>query len=370
MGDSPTVLLVTASFGNGHNQVASTLKQEFESKGVSSVHVVDMFRESFPVVNKTVQFLYKKSYMVGKRIYKMFYYKTDSLSSKNRFGWYMQLGIKTVQEKINELKPDIVIMTFPVAAISEFRKQSSHPFQLYTVVTDYCLHHAWMHENVDHYFVATNEIKQKMMSSHVKEDQISVFGIPIRKEFLQESESNQVKEDMNLKEDRKTVLLVAGADGVIRNIPDFAKKLLESSPDTQLLIVCGRNRSLYESLEPLATMYQNRFRLFGYVTDIHRLYAAADVLITKPGGITLSEAIAMKLPTILYRPVPGQEEENSRYFYEKGACVVVQEKERLVSQTIDLLKNTNQLSNMEHALEDMHYGNSAASIVTYTLSKQ
>ncbi|MCP8969296.1 MGDG synthase family glycosyltransferase [Ectobacillus ponti] len=359
----PKVLLITASFGNGHNQVSRVLKHAFEEFGIGNVEVCDLYAEAYPHWNEIAKFLYKQAFTIGPSLYKKFFYFMDKRYGTTATKWYMRLGEKKLEHILEEKKPDIIITTFPVGTVPELRKTKSYKFQLYTVVTDYCLHRTWVHEEIDRYYVATEAVKQKLCMNGVPAENIRVSGIPIRKEFEYARSRSRIMEKYKISPDYKKVLIVAGAQGVVKHIGWIAERLLED-PAVQLLIVCGRNEKLYQQLAVLQPFYGSRLQVFAYVEKIHELYEAADIMITKPGGITLSEAVAKKLPTVLYKPVPGQEQENSVFFNQAGAAVVLRNKEEVVRETLSLLHHTNRLQNMKYALEDLHKAGSSVLITS------
>ncbi|MCP8967229.1 MGDG synthase family glycosyltransferase [Ectobacillus ponti] len=359
----PKVLLITASFGNGHNQVSAVLKHTFEEFGIGNVEICDLYAQAYPYWNEFVKFLYKQAFTIGPSLYKRFFYFMDKRYGTKATGWYMKLGEKRLERILADQQPDIIITTFPVGTVPELRKTKRHKFQLYTIVTDYCLHRTWLHEEIDRYYVATEAVKQKLLGNGVPEDRIQVSGIPIRKEFeAARSRQHRMGTDETGPAYRR-VLILAGAQGVVKNIAWIAKKLLQDQA-VQLLIVCGRNKKLYRQLQALVMVYGARLRVFAYVDNIHELYEAADIMITKPGGITLSEAVAKKLPAVLYKPVPGQEQENSVFFNQAGAAVVLQDKKEVVKETLSLLHQTGRLQSMREALAGLYRAGSSSCITT------
>ncbi|MFD3448752.1 glycosyltransferase [Microbacteriaceae bacterium 4G12] len=360
MKKQPTILLITAGFGSGHNQASHALKHTFEEFGVGTIQIYDLYAEAYPYWNKAVQFLYRQSFNIGSPLYKMFFYGMDRMYGTKALSWYLKLGEKTLDDILEEKQPDIIITTFPVATVPEWRRKTQKKFQIYTIVTDYCLHRTWVHSEIDRYYVATEEVKQKVVQNGIPPEKIYVSGIPIRKEF--EIEKNEAMLVSNqLQSDRKKLLIMAGAQGVVKNIKWIATNILDRS-NVQVMIVCGQNQQLYKQLNKVQAEYGERLKLFGYVENIHELYEMADVMITKPGGITLSETIAKQLPTILYKPIPGQEKENSLFFCKIGASVAVQEKEDVVRESLHLLAHTNKLSEMRQALHRVHQKESAKQI--------
>ncbi|WP_051317124.1 MGDG synthase family glycosyltransferase [Ectobacillus panaciterrae] len=363
MRAQPKVLLFTASFGNGHNQVSHALKHTFQELGVGTVDIYDLYAEAYPYWNEAAKFLYKQSFTVGPSLYKLFFYGMDKMYGTKAGKLYCRLGEKKLETIIRDKNPDIVITTFPVGTVPEWRRRSRRNFRIYTVVTDYCLHSTWVHPEIDRYYVATEDVKQKIVKNGILPEDIYVSGIPIRKAFETERNTEYLLNKYGLQPHAKRLLIMAGAQGVVKNVKWIAANLLERS-DMEIVIVCGRNQQLYNQLNKLKNQHPQQLKLFGYVEDVHELYELADAMITKPGGITLSETIATKLPTILYKPVPGQEKENSLYFCKIGAAITVRDKESIVTETLHLLQHAQKLSEMRQALGQVHRQESAKQIVS------
>jgi processive 1,2-diacylglycerol beta-glucosyltransferase len=362
----PKVLLITASFGNGHHQVSRVLKHTFEEFGIGTVQVYDLYAEAYPRLNEAVKFLYNQAFKYGALMYKLFFYFMDNMYGTAATSWYLRLGERKLEALLQSEHPDIVITTFPVGTVPEWRKKTKGTFQLYTIVTDYCLHRTWLHDEIDRYYVATEEVKDKIRSNGITAEKIHVSGIPIRKEFEDSKNNGYIIQNYQLNPHDKKVLILAGAQGVVKNIKWITTRLLRES-NVQVIVVCGKNKRLYNQLQKISTKYEQQLKFFGYVENIHELYEVADIMITKPGGVTLSEAIAKKLPTILYKPVPGQEKENSMFFDKKGASVVLRNKEHVVQEALHLLHHSNKLDNMRKALENLYQKQSSYQITSNIL---
>ena len=316
----PTGLILTARYGSGHLQVANTLAHKFIQKGVDVI-VSDLFGESYPAISNITQSLLIKTFSYGPTFYKLFYYGTDKLNNKGLSQFSRYLGRKRLLELIAEHHPSFVISTFPLHSAPFVIKKSERFIPTYTVITDYCLHPYWINPLIDHYFVASEAVNTSLIKQNIPRNKITVSGIPTREEFELPIDKRTVYQTYQLSPFKRLITILAGADGVLKNVKQLCQFLL-SNPDYQIFIICGNNDNLYEKLRPLTVQFPRTFRLMGYVDKIHEIFAVSDCLITKPGGVTLSEALALQVPLILHQPVPGQERENARYFEQKGAALV------------------------------------------------
>lgn len=166
----------------------------------------------------------------------------------------------------------------------------------------------------------------------------------------------------NLSPDKKVLLIMAGAHGVLKNVKELCENLVHDD-QVQVVVVCGKNSSLKESLSSLEGDNADRLKVLGYVERIDELFRITDCMITKPGGITLTEATAIGVPVILYKPVPGQEKENAIFFEDRGAAVVVNRHEEILESVTSLLADEEKLNRMKDNIKSLHLPNSSEVIL-------
>ncbi|MCP8970991.1 diglucosyl diacylglycerol synthase [Ectobacillus ponti] len=369
MVNAPKVLILTAHYGNGHVQVANTLEKAFRQRGIQNVIVCDLFAESHPVITDITKYLYLKSYTIGKELYRLFYYGVEKIYDKKIAVWYANFGRKRLKSILQQEKPDIVINTFPIIAVPELKKQTGFSIPVYNVLTDFCLHKIWIHHHVDHYFVATDQVKERMVQTGVPWSRITVTGIPIRESFERLVDRDAIYAKYRLNRDKKLLLIVAGAHGVLGNVRELCESCAKL-PDVQVAVVCGKNEELRSELEQLRGQYGDALQVFGYIEHLDELFRITACLITKPGGITLSETIALQVPVILYKPVPGQENENAVFFEQEGAAVVIREEDEVFAQTKALLEDDRRLQQMREAMHRLYRPKSSSCIIEAILAEQ
>lgn len=152
MNTNKRVLILTANYGNGHVQVAKTLYEQCVRLGFQHVTVSNLYQESNPIVSEVTQYLYLKSFSIGKQFYRLFYYGVDKIYNKRKFNIYFKMGNKRLGELVDEHQPDIIINTFPMIVVPEYRRRTGRVIPTFNVMTDFCLHKIWVHENVDKYY--------------------------------------------------------------------------------------------------------------------------------------------------------------------------------------------------------------------------
>ncbi|MFC5530251.1 MGDG synthase family glycosyltransferase [Cohnella yongneupensis] len=361
----PSILIVYSTFGDGHLQVANALKQRFASLGYHRVHMVDLFAESHPFLNAISRFAYLKSTVYYPRMYGLSYHwMNKSKPDAAMYGWLHGLGKRKMLELADRLKPDAVIHTFPFLAVSQLNQEAKLNVPTFTVLTDYVPHNRWMHPGTDRYFVATDEVKAMMMQEGVNGSRISVSGIPIRESFRKPLNKCEIEQKYGLESGKNYVLLVAGAYGVLSNLRQLLHTVLKQS-NADVLLVCGKNRKLQDRLIH-DYRQEGRVRVFGYVNDMEELMSASSCLITKAGGITLTEASALALPVIVYRPLPGQEEGNATSLAKSGALLIARTTDELADH-LHRLEEDAYRTRMGNAIRRLCGLDAGASVVTEVL---
>lgn len=210
---------------------------------------------------------------------------------------------------------DHVICTHFLPAQLAAGRIAAPPFTV--VVTDFDLHRFWVQPRVGRYCVATEEV-QRELGSRLVNVQISCTGIPIDPAFGALPAHGSARRQLELDADRPVVLVMGGGIGI--GVTPLTRTLLHCAPaEAQIVVLCGKNEEAVRQLGDLKVA-ESRMRCFGYRTDMPMLYAAADVVVTKPGGLTTSEALATGRPLLLTRPVPGHEEANARVLTRAGAA--------------------------------------------------
>lgn len=331
MNPNPVVLIVSSAFGDGHAKVAQAIEQSFRSRGVARVHVMDLFGEVHPFLNELSRVFYLKSAAYAPGLYGNLYRMTSRMKPDYPFGQLLHsMGKNRVRRILGELRPDLIIHTFPYLAASQLVSDHTYSVPVFTVLTDYCLHGRWIHPRTAKYFIGTESVRDELLKAGVEEEKIMVSGIPVRPEFAGAQDRKALAAKYGLREERKYLLLSAGAYGVTPRICSIIRSVLEGT-DFDILVLCGNNAKL--KLAVTGDFGHNgRVRIFGYTNEIHELMSLSDCLLTKAGGVTITEAFAMSLPVIIYRPLPGQEAGNAKALRDQQALSVVRNERELLKE--------------------------------------
>ncbi|MBR4151902.1 MAG: glycosyltransferase [Selenomonadaceae bacterium] len=323
------ILILSASIGSGHTKAAEALQKILGD----SAQAIDFMAKDISTLN----WLTKKIYLAAlrfipdlyDRIYKFADGRKVGVSARFLSSALMYLPFARL---LNKFRPDVVICThpFPEAAASLWKflhAKSDKNFLLAAVLTDYSLHEIWIFGEVDAYFVATDEMKSELANHCRAGQKIFATGIPIDEKF------SAVKK---ISAPVPTILIMGGGLG-LGSIEETLLELDKVKSPLKIIVVAGLNENLSARLKKLRGKISHPVEVLGYVSDVHKLMAAADLLITKPGALTMTEAFAAGLPLILHAPIPGPEFKNAAYAVAHGAAISVGE--RKISNVVEELLN-------------------------------
>jgi len=354
----PKILIFTASYGGGHNSVAKALSEYLQSHYPRiTVEVVD-FMKRFVAGDKIMRMLYKQSTKRLPAAYGLFFKVTDKLFTKPLGKKILTPPLDKVREFLKESKPDVVVSVYPTAGIVASILARELGFRTATIITDFGAHSQWISPKTGMYFVPTDNLKEFLVSKGIKPGRIKVTGIPIRAAF-----SGVTKP---AKRHPFTVLLMSGEYG-IGKIRKLCRQLIKLP--IQLIMVCGNNKRLYRKVSELKKKSRaGNLTIYGFTDQVHKLMASSDLLIGKAGGITVSEAMAMGLPIIIYRPIPGQEIFNLDYLVNQGAALYARDRSDAVAKVRFLSKNPVRLKEMKAKSRKIGKPAATAKICKYLLN--
>ena len=345
--------ILSCNYGGGHRRVGEALAAEWEARTGSRAEIVDYFaRFVHPVFDAVTKFSYIQSVRRAPMMYGIFYKATgeirpDSLVQRaiNR------MGLERLDRYLRAERPDVVccVHCTPAGTMSDLKIAGRTDVPCLTMITDFVTHSQWIHPRVEQYCVPAASVRQGLMARGIPGERIAVTGIPIERKFLRPLDRPTLKRRFDLAPDRPVVLVMAGAYAMLGGVGDVTRVLADFPRPLQGLIVCGYDRRLTDQVRARTARSPHAFRAFGYVDNVEELMAASDLLITKAGGVTVSEAMVMRLPMLIYRPIPGQEEENCEYLLEHGVALAPKSPEMLRTMLDDLLAHPARLEAMRQA---------------------
>ncbi|HEX4795345.1 MAG TPA: glycosyltransferase [Humisphaera sp.] len=348
------ILILSASVGSGHIRAAQAVEQALrELRPDVAVRHVDVLELS----NRVFRRLYGQGYFdVVARVPHLIGHLYDYLDRPLR-AWQwpfdaMRFAIQRANlggliELLTETRWDLAINThfLPAEIIGALRTSLHVTFPQITVTTDFDTHRLWHNSPCEHYFAATEEGKLRLAACGVPRELISAVGIPIHPAFAQHKDMLECRRRLGLSPDRPVVLQMSGGLG-IGPIQQLHESLLQTSVPIQLVVVTGRNAAARQQLSVTPCPARHQRAILGFTSEMDELLAAADVVVTKPGGLTSSEALARGTPMILVDPIPGQETHNADHLLENGAAVKVNHAGVLAHKLAGLLSDPGRLRAM------------------------
>ena len=385
---SKKVLIMSASTGGGHNRAARAIKEELESRTINDMSIECEIVDSLKLVNNTMDKVisrgYEKSAIYTPKAYGSVYRLSETnLASKNEFKGnpLTSLMARKFKHLLNDSKPDLIIGThpFPMIALSTLKKHNtlnslslSETFSksskvdippMISVLTDYTTHSTWIQNEIDYYIVGHKYVKELLVYEGVNKDKVKDFGIPVEKSFMQHRDRETVLNELGLATDKLTVPLMGGSFGA-GNIKETLEELLTVDRDFQILVITGRNEHLKDKLSKMlnSTVHDKNICLLGYTNKMNDILASIDVLISKPGGLTTTEALLSDVPMIVPYFIPGQEEENLDFLTNCGAALRTTKKYSLPVLLKVLIDDPSRLDILKENIKSIKKFNSAVNI--------
>jgi len=353
---APRILVLSASVGAGHLRAAQAmelaLRRVTPDATVANVDVLDLTNAGFRRV-------YGKAYLdlVNKAPHLLGYFY-DMLDRPSRSGRNRSDKLRLAWEKLNlqrftrfllEEPWDLVINThfLPAEIIASLRKKKKLGLPQVTVTTDFETHRLWVNEPCDRYFTATQEGATYLRSWGVPaETDIIPTGIPIHPVFSEPKDRTECLRRQGLAGDRPIVLQLAGGFGV-GPIERLYRGLLDVPEPLELVVVAGRNEKVKKELQKVEVPARHRSHVLGFTDQIDELMAVADLVVTKPGGLTTSETLARGAAMVIVNPIPGQESRNSDFLLENGAAIKVNNIATLAYKVTALLRDSARLARLK-----------------------
>jgi processive 1,2-diacylglycerol beta-glucosyltransferase len=348
------VLIVSASVGSGHTQAALSIKQALKKEYGCNALVIDFLSGGGRYLGKVVKSTYFRTLKLFPEIWDYVY----RYSNKERYGEKIKSVLQLASERymlriIRRYSPHVLVFThpFPCGAAAGLKKDGKISVPLVGVVTDYAVHRLWEYPEVDYYCVATEELAGELLSQGFPRSAVYSVGIPVHEHFR-----------LNLASVHQPggVLIMGGGWGM-GPMAQVVQAIASIPQVSHVKVVCGKNLQLYQMLKS-PEVRSPKIRVYGFTHKIPELMAEADVLITKPGGLTASEALAIGLPMILIDAIGGQEEDNAAFLVENGVARWAHSMDELTFHTRALLAAPEQLKNMRERCLQIGRPDAASSV--------
>jgi processive 1,2-diacylglycerol beta-glucosyltransferase len=347
------LLVLSCGYGGGHRRVAETIAAEWRAHTGGRADVVDYFtRFANPLFDSLTRAGYYQVIRFAPGLQGWFYHYMGRLRPDSRFRRAVnRTGKARLARYLRAARPDVVCSvhwTF-TGTLSELKGAGRIEVPCLTVVTDYTAHGQWIHPHIDAYAVAHEALAEGLRRRGVPSGRIIASGIPVERKFDRVPDRAAAKARLNLGLDAPVVLVMAGAYAALGRIGDLVRVLARFPVPVQPVVVCANAPRLAQRVRADAAGSAHPFRVLGYVDNVEELMAASDVLLTKAGGVTVSEALASRLAMVLYGSIPGHEESNAQFLVEHGAAVAARTPADVRAMLEGLLADPRRLEEMRAA---------------------
>lgn len=370
------VLIVYGSFGSGHRRAAEAVLEAFQDCGIAA-ETRDLL-EFLPapmskLYSGAYEFMITRSRSLWRLTYNLVNAPRKPYAPAKEFTQKWQFSRLKRYFQEGRFTHAVCTHFTPAALFTDWQSMGEVHCKTFSIITDHESHRCWKRTGLDHYFVASSAVADEMMQIGIPEKDITVSGIPISKTFTdrrpREEIRNGARSALQLLPYQTLVLVLCSAITVKKGVQMLSEFQSIQTPPLHYLVVSGssakRERVFKERFGK-----RNNFTIFGFTGKIAELMKASDLIVTKPGGLIVSEALAAGLPQLLLEPIPGQEEANARYAIEEGAAIPLKERKGEYAKTLmEVLEHPAKLQQMSEAARKAARPEAASQIVETILSR-
>lgn len=359
------VALCSTSVGAGHTRAAQALEKVAQQFPLEVEHV-----DTLSLMSRPFRKLYRDAYLDivehAPQVFSWLFDLTDRPFQPDAIRLALEeASARKFRKFLAQFQPDLVLCThfLPTTLAVQQREKGKGTFCLATVITDFDVHGMWLAAPSDHYFVAVPEARAYLRSFGVSGRAMTVSGIPTDPVFQEERPRDELARELGLEAELPTILLSAGGLGSGR-LDETLSALREVRTKLQIVVVCGRNEELKESVAKLAAEWgEDEHRVFplGFTTEFHHFMTCADIMVGKPGGMTTWESMIKGLPWIVVDPIPGQEERNTYHLLESGMGLWAYEP-RTLAYKVEKMLSGDRLQRMQQNAKAMSRPDAAREI--------
>ena len=349
------ILIFYASYGGGHLSAAKSIQSYInENYPYNQTDLVDCMK----YVNKPIEKMTTAAYREMAKKAPWVWGKIYDKSQKGALAHISTRSNTIMAIKLLKLlrieKPDLIISTHPFSSqmCSYLKRKGKIKSKIATIMTDFAPHDQWLvgKEYTDYFFVANDKMNSYLVSQNIDNSKVFTTGIPLSSRFLQDFNKVEIFKSFELNPLKQTVLFFAGGEfglGKSQTV-DIFKCIVKYFKDIQMIAIAGKNEKMQEVFNEYVKKYnrQDSIKVLPFTNKVPELMAISNLVITKPGGLTITESIASSLPIIVISPIPGQEEENAGFLEEKGIAVWIRKHDKPKAILTELLNDTERLEQM------------------------
>ena len=350
------ILIFYGSYGGGHLSAAKSISKYLEETYGKKIEVqtVDCIEYINKYINKVSTEAYKELAKKAPWVWKHVYKNSQNGALSHISTTTNKLMSYKLNLLIQEFKPDLIISTHPFSTqmCAVLKKRKKIDCKIATILTDFHIHAQWLvlSKYTDYFFVSNEQMKLDMIKENVDENKIFVTGIPVSDNFTKQYDKSEIYKEFGLSQDKQTLLFFAGGEfGLGRDTTyRVLKTLIRLFKDLQVVAISGKNKKMNTKFKELveSTNSSDRIKVLEYTNKVPELMHIVLGVITKPGGLTVTESLVSGLPMVIINPIPGQEEENAEFLVNNGVAVWLKKEDNIARKLKNLSRDIEKLKQM------------------------
>lgn len=364
------IILMYISEVSGHHSATIAIEKALKYlRPDTQILNINAFHYTNPISERIVNRLYMGVIKATPQIWDYLYDNPQVLKNIKKIkDTIHKFNSPKLKRLFNKFNPDVVLCTqaFPCGMVADYKRSFNTRFSLVAVLTDFMPHSYWIYNSVDYFITPSEDISAGLAQKGVPAEKIKALGIPIDHEFNSPVDRHAVMQKYSLQPGVPVILIMGGGQG-LGPIKKIVKSLEGLKEDIQEVIVTGTNKKLYRSLKRKAKKSRKKILLFKYTDKINELMSIAAVIISKPGGITTAELLAKRVPMIIIKPIPGQEEGNAAYLTGKKVAIRLDDPKEINLIMQELLTAPGRLKRLSLAARSISRPNASLDIARMLL---
>lgn len=351
------ILILYASYGGGHLSAAKSIKEYIDNNyNDVETKIVDCIKYINLTLDKITTGAYRQMAKKAPWAWKKVYYHSEKGALSKISNTTNKIIARKLLHLFEEFNPNLVISTHPFGTqmTSYLKKKNKINCTLATILTDFAPHDQWLvgNEFGNYFFVAHEAMKNSLINDfNIESKKVYSTGIPLSSKFLSEFNDNEIYKTFGLNPQKKTILFFGGGAfglGKSRTL-EILQTLINYLDEYQIVAISGKNSKMNASFNELASSIQDKssLKVYEFIDNVPEIMHISNLVITKPGGLTISESLASALPILIINPIPGQEEENAEFLEQSGVAVWLRKNDSAETVLKNLLEDENMLSTMK-----------------------
>lgn len=361
-------IIFYASIGHGHKQAALALYDELMQQGLRP-KMIDTFYTLSPLLHYTLLNSYLGLLKLSPSLWRKLYFHADKHSLYYRIDQLSILFLNRLYKIIRQERPPFVISThsFVTPFLTTLKIKKQFPLPVYSVITDFMMHPAYLRDGVDRYFTHDPLCHLIAEKYELEKEQFVATGIPVPIMHIREFSKRKLRNELHIPQHLKTVLIAGGGIG-LANYVTIIEELEKLSDKVVILCMTGHNKKAFRHLSLMKSKHD--LRIIPFTEQFLHYLRASDVIISKSGGLTMAESLICETPIIIFQPVPGHEEDNAQFLLKNGAAICVKQIIELAYYTKQVLYDEKLLARMKSGAKMLQKPQAATHIVENILNQE